>query len=42
MAIDAATRANLELTRTLAGAREGSLIGAIDRTVTRGRRAAAR
>nr|WP_091681798.1 DNA mismatch repair protein MutS [Methylocapsa palsarum] len=34
MDIDAATRANLELTRTLAGAREGSLIGAIDRTVT--------
>ncbi len=34
MAIDAATRANLELTRTLAGAREGSLIGAIDKTVT--------
>jgi DNA mismatch repair protein MutS len=34
MAIDAATRANLELTRTPAGAREGSLIGAIDRTVT--------
>ncbi|MGO9673727.1 MAG: DNA mismatch repair protein MutS [Methylocella sp.] len=34
MAIDAATRANLELTRTLGGAREGSLIGAIDRTVT--------
>ncbi len=32
--IDAATRANLELTRTLAGAREGSLIAAIDRTVT--------
>jgi DNA mismatch repair protein MutS len=34
MDIDAATRANLELTRTLAGAREGSLIGAIDKTVT--------
>ena len=34
MAIDAATRANLELARTLTGAREGSLIGAIDRTVT--------
>ena len=32
--IDAATRANLELTRTLAGARDGALIGAIDRTVT--------
>jgi DNA mismatch repair protein MutS len=34
MSIDAATRANLELTRTLTGARQGSLIGAIDRTVT--------
>ncbi|WP_407340352.1 DNA mismatch repair protein MutS [Methylocapsa polymorpha] len=34
MEIDAATRANLELTRTLAGGREGSLIAAIDRTVT--------
>ena len=34
MSIDAATRANLELTRTLGGAREGSLIGAIDSTVT--------
>jgi DNA mismatch repair protein MutS len=33
-AIDAATRANLELTRTLAGARQGSLIAAIDKTVT--------
>ncbi|MFO1150748.1 MAG: DNA mismatch repair protein MutS [Alsobacter sp.] len=32
--IDAATRANLELTRTLAGEREGSLLGAIDRTLT--------
>jgi DNA mismatch repair protein MutS len=32
--IDASTRANLELTRTLAGAREGSLLAAIDRTVT--------
>ncbi len=32
--IDAATRANLELTRTLGGAREGSLLSAIDRTVT--------
>ncbi|MFM8701454.1 MAG: DNA mismatch repair protein MutS [Hyphomicrobiales bacterium] len=32
--IDAATRANLELTRTLAGERQGSLIAAIDRTVT--------
>jgi len=34
MDIDAATRANLELTRTLAGAREGSLLAAIDKTVT--------
>ncbi len=34
MLIDAATRANLELTQTLSGARAGSLIAAIDRTVT--------
>jgi DNA mismatch repair protein MutS len=34
MAIDPATRANLELTRTLAGERRGSLLEAIDRTVT--------
>src|SRR5262247_1098045 len=34
MAIDQATRANLELTRTLAGDRRGSLLDAIDRTVT--------
>jgi DNA mismatch repair protein MutS len=34
MAIDAATRANLELMRTLAGDRRGSLLGTIDRTVT--------
>ena len=34
MAIDSATRANLELTRTLAGERTGSLLAAIDRTVT--------
>jgi len=34
--IDAATRANLELTRTLSGQREGSLLRAIDRTVTGG------
>jgi DNA mismatch repair protein MutS len=34
MAIDPATRANLELTRTLAGERRGSLLDAIDRTVT--------
>jgi DNA mismatch repair protein MutS len=32
--IDAATRTNLELTRTLAGSREGSLVHAIDLTVT--------
>jgi len=34
LSIDAATRANLELTRTLAGERQGSLLDAIDRTVT--------
>jgi DNA mismatch repair protein MutS len=34
MAIDPATRANLELTRTLSGERRGSLLDAIDRTVT--------
>src|SRR5437667_6648315 len=34
MAIDSATRANLELTRTLAGERRGSLLDAIDCTVT--------
>ncbi len=32
--IDAATRRNLELTRSLTGAREGSLLHAIDHTVT--------
>jgi DNA mismatch repair protein MutS len=32
--IDAATRANLELARTLSGERRGSLLAAIDRTVT--------
>ncbi|WP_274423883.1 DNA mismatch repair protein MutS [Chelativorans sp. YIM 93263] len=32
--IDPATRANLELTRTLSGSREGSLLKAVDRTVT--------
>jgi DNA mismatch repair protein MutS len=32
--IDAATRANLELVRTLGGERRGSLLAAIDRTVT--------
>jgi DNA mismatch repair protein MutS len=34
LAIDQATRANLELIRTLAGERRGSLLAAIDRTVT--------
>jgi DNA mismatch repair protein MutS len=34
MAIDPATRANLELTRTLNGERRGSLLDAIDLTVT--------
>ncbi|MDR3468925.1 MAG: DNA mismatch repair protein MutS, partial [Xanthobacteraceae bacterium] len=34
LAIDPATRANLELTRTLAGERRGSLLDAIDVTVT--------
>ena len=34
MAIDSATRANLELTRTLSGERRGSLLDAIDCTVT--------
>ncbi len=32
--IDAATRANLELTQSLGGGRKGSLLAAIDRTVT--------
>jgi DNA mismatch repair protein MutS len=32
--IDAATRANLELTRTLSGDRQGSLLSVVDRTVT--------
>ena len=32
--IDPATRANLELLRTLSGSRDGSLFKAIDRTVT--------
>lgn len=36
MAIDAATRANLELTQTLSGQRKGSLLQVIDRTVTSG------
>jgi len=34
MAIDQATRGNLELVRTLGGERRGSLLDAIDRTVT--------
>ncbi len=34
MLIDAATRSNLELTRTLSGARKGSLLSAIDLTIT--------
>ncbi|MBV9065175.1 MAG: DNA mismatch repair protein MutS, partial [Methylobacteriaceae bacterium] len=34
MEIDAATRANLELTRTLEGERAGSLLATVDRTVT--------
>ncbi len=34
MRIDAATRRNLELTRTLSGAREGALLHAVDRCVT--------
>ncbi len=34
MAIDAATRANLELVRTMTGERRGSLLSAVDRTVT--------
>ncbi|MBT6117364.1 MAG: DNA mismatch repair protein MutS [Rhodospirillaceae bacterium] len=34
MEIDAATRRNLELARTLAGQRKGSLLATIDRTVT--------
>ncbi|MBB3974151.1 DNA mismatch repair protein MutS [Hansschlegelia beijingensis] len=36
MEIDAATRANLELTRRLSGEREGSLLDAVDRCVTAG------
>lgn len=34
MFIDAATRANLELTKTMSGEKKGSLISAIDKTVT--------
>ena len=36
MLIDPATRANLELTRTLSGEKTGSLLATIDRTVTGG------
>ena len=36
MVIDAATRKSLELTRTLAGERKGSLLSAIDKTSTAG------
>ena len=36
MLIDAATRANLELTSALSGGRRGSLLDAVDRTVTGG------
>ncbi|MFG1299424.1 DNA mismatch repair protein MutS [Xanthobacter sp. V3C-3] len=43
MAIDAGTRANLELVRTTSGERRGSLLAAVDRTVTAaGARLAAR
>ncbi|HEY1710948.1 MAG TPA: DNA mismatch repair protein MutS [Rhizomicrobium sp.] len=34
MSIDAATRRNLELTETLSGSRNGSLLATIDRTIT--------
>lgn len=34
MSIDAATRRNLELTRTMSGDRQGSLLAVIDRTIT--------
>ena len=40
--IDPATRANLELTRTLSGARDGSLLATIDLTVTPAGRSPAR
>jgi DNA mismatch repair protein MutS len=36
MQIDAATRRNLELTRSLSGGRSGSLLSVVDRTVTPG------
>ena len=34
VAIDAATRKNLELTETLAGEKKGSLLSVVDRTIT--------
>ena len=34
LALDAATRSNLELVRTLGGERRGSLLAAVDRTIT--------
>src|SRR5690606_34477588 len=34
MAIDPATRASLEIEKTLGGGRDGSLLGAVDRTIT--------
>ncbi|MEV8468217.1 DNA mismatch repair protein MutS [Fluviibacterium sp. DFM31] len=36
MAIDAATRRNLEITQSLSGGRNGSLLATVDRTVTAG------
>ena len=36
MEIDAATRRNLEITQTMSGGRKGSLLDAVDRTVTGG------
>jgi DNA mismatch repair protein MutS len=36
LTLDAATRANLEITRTLSGERHGSLLATIDRTLTAG------
>lgn len=36
MQIDAATRRNLELTRSMSGGRDGSLLSVIDRTITAG------
>jgi DNA mismatch repair protein MutS len=37
VAMDPATRRNLELTRTLAGQKSGSLLGAMDRTLNKRR-----